>query len=83
MIHIFIGTKAQFIKMAPIMQKLNEKRVAYNFIDSGQHAGITSDLIKQFGLRPPDVYLRNKNRKHPYDSTGSDVVNKKFISTCI
>jgi len=60
MIHIFIGTKAQFIKMAPIMQKLNEKRVAYNFIDSGQHAGITSDLIKQFGLRPPDVYLRNK-----------------------
>ena len=61
MIHIFIGTKAQFIKMAPIMQKLNEKGIAYNFIDSGQHAGITRDLIKQFRLRPPDVYLRNKS----------------------
>jgi UDP-N-acetylglucosamine 2-epimerase len=61
MIHIFIGTKAQFIKMAPIMQKLNERGIAYNFIDSGQHAGITIDLIKQFGLRPPDVYLRKKN----------------------
>jgi UDP-N-acetylglucosamine 2-epimerase len=61
MIHIFIGTKAQFIKMAPIMQKLNEKGIAYNFIDSGQHAGITSGLIKQFGLRPPDVYLRKKS----------------------
>jgi UDP-N-acetylglucosamine 2-epimerase len=61
MIHIFIGTKAQFIKMAPIMQKLNQEGIAYNFIDSGQHAGITSDLIRQFGLRPPDVYLRKKN----------------------
>jgi len=61
MIHIFIGTKAQFIKMAPIMQKLNERGIAYNFIDSGQHAGITNDLIKQFGLRPPDVYLRNNS----------------------
>ena len=61
MIHIFIGTKAQFIKMAPIMQKLNERGITYNFIDSGQHAGITNDLIKQFGLRPPDVYLRSKS----------------------
>ena len=61
MIHIFIGTKAQFIKMAPIMQKLNEKGIAYNFIDSGQHADITSDIINQFDLRPPDVYLRNKS----------------------
>ena len=43
------------------MQKLNERGIAYNFIDSGQHAGITNDLIKQFGLRPPDVYLRNKS----------------------
>ncbi|MEX1349369.1 MAG: UDP-N-acetylglucosamine 2-epimerase [Desulfobacterales bacterium] len=47
--------------MAPIMQKLNERGIAYNFIDSGQHASITIDLIKQFGLRPPDVYLRKKN----------------------
>jgi UDP-N-acetylglucosamine 2-epimerase (non-hydrolysing) len=61
MIHIFIGTKAQFIKMAPIMQKLNEKGIVYNFIDSGQHAGITIDLIKQFNFRRPDVYLRHKS----------------------
>jgi len=43
------------------MQKLNERGIAYNFIDSGQHAGITNDLIKQFGLREPDVYLRKKS----------------------
>lgn len=61
MIHIFIGTKAQLIKMAPVMQRLDEKGVTYNFIDSGQHGGITNDLIRQFKLRQPDVYLRDKS----------------------
>jgi UDP-N-acetylglucosamine 2-epimerase (non-hydrolysing) len=58
MIHIFIGTKAQFIKMAPIMQELDRRAVRFNFIDTGQHAGITKDLPGQFGLRVPDVSLR-------------------------
>jgi len=63
MIHIFIGTKAQFIKMAPIMQELDRRAVCFNFIDTGQHAGITKDLPGQFGLRDPDVFLR-KDRKN-------------------
>ncbi len=58
MIHIFIGTKAQFIKMAPIMQELDRRAIRFNFIDTGQHAGITKDLPGQFGLRTPDVSLR-------------------------
>jgi UDP-N-acetylglucosamine 2-epimerase len=58
MIHVFVGTKAQFIKMAPIMQELDRRGVVYNFIDAGQHAGITGDLIGQFGLRQPDIFLR-------------------------
>ena len=60
MIHVFVGTKAQFIKMAPIMQELDRRGIIYNFIDAGQHAGITGDLIEQFGLRQPDVFLREK-----------------------
>lgn len=58
MIHIFVGTKAQFIKMAPVMQELQQRGVNYNFIDAGQHASLTGDLIKQFNLREPDVRLR-------------------------
>jgi UDP-N-acetylglucosamine 2-epimerase len=58
MIHILIGTKAQFIKMAPIMQELDRRAVRFNFIDTGQHAGITQDLPGQFGLRAPDISLR-------------------------
>lgn len=57
-IHIFVGTKAQFIKMAPIMQALDKRSIPYNFIDAGQHAGLTGTLIDQFGLRQPDVRLR-------------------------
>ena len=60
MIHIFIGTKAQFIKMAPIMQALNNRGIRYNFIDAGQHAGLTGVLMQQFGLRRPDVFLRQE-----------------------
>lgn len=58
MIHIFVGTKAQVIKMAPIMLELDRRGIPYNFIDAGQHGGMSGDLIKQFGLRDPDVRLR-------------------------
>ena len=60
MIHVFVGTKAQFIKMAPIMQELDRRCIIYNFIDAGQHAELTGDLIQQFGLRKPDVFLREE-----------------------
>jgi UDP-N-acetylglucosamine 2-epimerase len=61
MIHIFVGTKAQFIKMAPVMKELDERGIHYNFIDSGQHAQLTSDFVDHLNLRTPDVYLRKEN----------------------
>ncbi len=61
MIHIFVGTKAQFIKMMPIMLRLRERGVDYNLIDAGQHAGLTTELLDQFGLRYPDVFIRRAN----------------------
>jgi UDP-N-acetylglucosamine 2-epimerase (non-hydrolysing) len=57
-LHFFIGTKAQLIKMAPIMQELDRRGIAYRFINAGQHAATLRDLIEQFGLRQPDVNLR-------------------------
>jgi UDP-N-acetylglucosamine 2-epimerase len=62
MIHIFIGTKAQFIKTAPIIRELDKRGIAYNLIDSGQHAEISHKLINLFDLRPPDVYLRQSRQ---------------------
>lgn len=61
MIHVFVGTKAQFIKMAPIMHELDRRGLPYNFIDAGQHAAFTGNLTRQFGLREPDVFLREES----------------------
>lgn len=57
MIHVFIGTKAQLIKMAPIMKMLRERDIAYNFIHSGQHQETMNDILEDFGLPGPDAYI--------------------------
>lgn len=62
MIHVFVGTKAQFIKMAPIMREMDRRGMVYNFIDAGQHVEMTGDLALEFDLRKPDVLLRPERR---------------------
>ncbi|MEP1727168.1 MAG: UDP-N-acetylglucosamine 2-epimerase, partial [Marinobacter sp.] len=57
MIHILIGTKAQLIKMAPIMKALQERGVPYNFIHSGQHQETMAGILEDFGLPEPDSYI--------------------------
>jgi UDP-N-acetylglucosamine 2-epimerase len=58
MIHIFIGTKAQYIKTAPLIRRLDQREISYRLIDSGQHAMLTRSLRRELGLREPDVCLR-------------------------
>jgi UDP-N-acetylglucosamine 2-epimerase len=58
MIHVFIGTKAQYIKTAPLLRYLDATGIPYNLIDSGQHAELASLLRKELGIREPDVFLR-------------------------
>ncbi len=66
MIHIFIGTKAQLIKMAPIMRVLQDRGHAYNFIYSGQHRDTVDDILANFAIsKKPDVTLY-----HGRDITG-------------
>lgn len=62
MIHIFIGTKAQYVKTAPVIHELNKRGIEYNLIDSGQHAKLQEEFREFFGIRQPDVMLR-KGRK--------------------
>lgn len=62
MIHFFIGTKAQFIKMAPIMMEMRNRNIPFRYIDSGQHAKLTRSLRRVFGLSEPDVNLSSKNK---------------------
>jgi UDP-N-acetylglucosamine 2-epimerase (non-hydrolysing) len=53
-IAIVNGTKAQLIKMAPVLIELEKRRIAYDLIYTGQHSETFSDLEMVFGLRPAD-----------------------------
>ena len=57
MIHVFIGTKAQYIKMAPLLRRMDAEAVGYRLIDSGQHSGLTASLRDELGVREPDVRM--------------------------
>ena len=57
MIHVFIGTKAQLIKMAPVMVELQQRGIPYNFIFSGQHQATVQNIRDEFGIKDPDITL--------------------------
>jgi len=59
MIHIILGTKAQLIKMAPVMRALRERRLKYRYISTGQHRETITDVLQNFGLARPDYVLYN------------------------
>ena len=57
MIHVFIGTKAQYIKTAPVMREMDRRQLPYRLIDSGQHGEFASQLRAGLGVREPDVHV--------------------------
>lgn len=57
MIHIIIGTKAQLIKMAPIMKALRDRGIGYRYISTGQHRETMDDILANFNLPGPDRRL--------------------------
>ena len=57
MIHVFIGTKAQYIKMVPLLRLMDAEGVDYRLIDSGQHTDLARRYRSEFGLRDPDLQM--------------------------
>ncbi len=57
MIHVVLGTKAQLVKMAPVMVQLRDRDVPYRFVHTGQHQATMDEMLEEFGLKPPDVVL--------------------------
>jgi UDP-N-acetylglucosamine 2-epimerase (non-hydrolysing) len=56
-IHVFIGTKAQYIKTAPLLRLLDARGLEYRLIDSGQHGALSVGLREELGVRAPDHVL--------------------------
>jgi UDP-N-acetylglucosamine 2-epimerase (non-hydrolysing) len=71
MIHILIGTRAQLIKMIPIMHELQRTKVNYNFIFMAQHRETIYEMLDDFGLKKPDHVLCDEGR---------DIVSSKHMA---
>jgi UDP-N-acetylglucosamine 2-epimerase (non-hydrolysing) len=65
-IYVVIGTKAQLIKMAPVLKEMEKRNIGYIYIDPGQHSSTTSKFRELFGIGSPDVILYHS----PRDVTG-------------
>lgn len=57
MVHFFIGTGAELIKVMPIMLEMRRRGIPYRYVDSGQHVRTTRWLREDFGLSEPDFTL--------------------------
>lgn len=57
MLIILIGTKAQLVKMAPVIQVLEQRDIPFKFVLTGQHSETMDDLISAFCIRKPDDVL--------------------------
>lgn len=53
-VYVVIGTRAQLIKMGPIMRFLDERHIDWSFIYTAQHRETIRELIVSFGLKEPD-----------------------------
>jgi UDP-N-acetylglucosamine 2-epimerase (non-hydrolysing) len=54
---VTIGTKAQLVKMAPVLLAMQSEDVPFRFILTGQHRETMQELIRGFGLPAPDTVL--------------------------
>ena len=61
MIIVLIGTRAQLIKMAPVMMEMEKDNIGYTFILTGQHKNTIMELIYDFGIKNKPFFLYKGN----------------------
>ena len=57
MLHFLVGTRAQLIKMGPLMRRCRERGLAYNLIRLAQHRATMVEMLEMFELPPEDFVL--------------------------
>lgn len=54
---VIIGTKAQFIKMAPVLKEMERRNIHYRLVYTGQHSETFDALEAAFAVRPAEDVL--------------------------
>ena len=55
--YIILGTKAQLVKMAPLMREIKKRDLSSTFIFTGQHQETVGEMLEEFKIEKPDVVL--------------------------
>lgn len=69
---VIMGTKGEYVKMAPVLRELDRQQVPYRLLHTRQHSHTTEVITDIFALRQPDLSL--DNRRH-------DVTNVRDAAT--
>ena len=65
MSNIFIvGTRAQLIKVAPVIYFFEKEQLPVTFILTGQHRDTMQDLIDEFKIKTCPIHLIPNNKEH-------------------
>lgn len=58
-IYIVLGTRAQFIKVAPLMRMMMDEGLIYKLIYTAQHRENINEILKIYNLPDPDIVLND------------------------
>lgn len=56
-VYFVIGTRAQFIKVAPVMRKMKDQGLRYTLIYTAQHRENIDEILDIYRLPHPDVIM--------------------------
>ncbi len=57
LVHVVWGTKAEAIKVAPVLREMERRGLPYRLVETGQHGAYLPGLRRRLGVREPDVRL--------------------------
>jgi len=60
-IYVVIGTRAQLIKMVPLMALMQKQDIKYEFIYTAQHKETINRILEDFQVKDPDKTLYNRS----------------------
>ncbi len=70
-IYVVIGTRAQFIKVAPMLRKMLDQKVQYELIYTAQHQETIDEILNVYKLPKPDKVMYKKDEAN---------TRKKFLA---
>jgi len=82
--YVVIGTRAQLVKMAPLMALMQKEGLDYDFIYTAQHRETIYQILQNFKVKEPDrtLYLKSEaNTKTKFLGWGWAMLLKAFNPT--